>query len=326
MASRRAPNTKSSPSSTTPGISAGTSVPKSAATSATSNKAAKAATSAKAARTAKAAKAAKAAARVATAALTTTADPLPEPSANELSAEAERLDAAEVLLGHTFRDRAHLLRALTHRSWLNEHRAAVAHNEVLEFLGDSVLSIVVVDDLVRASPGADEGELTERRAAHVSTEALAKVAIAKGLDSLVRVGRGVRVDDAVPVNIAADVVEAAFGAVWLDTPEAPFEACQKVVRALLGPPPTTAPAITAHSKRVLQERTQRVFGKAPDYDIRRLDGPSHAPRFVAEVRFRGHLLGSGEGGNKRVATEEAARLALEGMEDVDDVGLRERLR
>ncbi len=244
---------------------------------------------------------------------------------SELERERDRLDKAEVVLGYRFADRRWLLTALTHRSWLNEHATKLDHNEVLELLGDAVLSVIVVNDLVVSSPAAGEGELTERRAAHVSAEALAPAAWRAGLVPLLRAGRGV-IANGVPANLAADVVEAVIGAVWRDAGDNNLAACTALVAKLLGPPPQTATATAAHGKRVLQERLQRLFGRAPDYRIERLDGPNHAPSFRADVVFAGHVLGSGVGGNKRTATEAAALTAVAALDAVDDDALCERLQ
>lgn len=239
----------------------------------------------------------------------------PAPSLDEeLRREADRLDAASSLLGHGFKDPSLLLRALTHKSLLNERASAVGENEVLELLGDAVVSLVTVEALVRASPEADEGILTERRAAHVSEDALAARADALGLVRLLRTGRSI--DGKVPVSARADLVEALLGAVYLD---AGLDAARAVALTLLGPPPAEIAAAAAHAKRVLQERLQGLFGEAPTYEVVRGDGPNHAPTYRATVRFRGAALGEGQGGNKRVATEAAASDALARLPDSDAV-------
>jgi ribonuclease-3 len=240
---------------------------------------------------------------------------------DELAAEADRLDRAEALLGHVFADRGRLLQALTHRSYLNERDSALPHNELLELLGDAVLSLVVVEHLVRTSPEAGEGALTERRAAHVSTENLARAATSSGLVALLRTGRSLAAG--VPDNAAADVVEAVFGACYLD---AGPEVARALVVRLLGPPPTSATPAQTAAKKELQERLQRVVGRAPAYVVEHRDGPNHAPVFSADVLLGDVVLGHGEGGNKRSATEAAAAAALTALADVDDEALGARLR
>lgn len=247
----------------------------------------------------------------------------PRSVADEVVAEAERLAQAEALLGYRFQDRSHLLSALTHASFRNEHPTTTPDNEVLELLGDAVLSLIVVDALVLSSPGALEGELTERRAAHVSADALARAAGGIGLDALLRTERGLA--ERRPQNVVADVVEAVLGAVWRDAGDDGLVACRAVVWRLLGPPPERAAEARQNPKRLLQERLQRLFGRAPDYDVERGEGPNHAPTFIARVRFHDVDLGEGRGSNKRLATEAAAAAACAALSHVDDDDLRARL-
>jgi ribonuclease-3 len=241
---------------------------------------------------------------------------------DDVRAERPRLENAETLLGYCFRDRAQLLSALTHASWRNENPTAVPDNEVLECLGDAILSLVVMEELVLTTPGGTEGELTERRAAHVSADALARAASAIGLDALLRTERGLRT--ARPPNVVADVVEAVIGAVWRDAGSDALPACRALVRRLLGPPPAQVAAAGQHAKRLLQERLQRLFGRAPDYVVDRGEGPNHAPTFIASARFDGEVLGTATGTNKRLATEAAAVAACAVLSDVDDDALRRR--
>ena len=241
----------------------------------------------------------------------------------ELIAEAGRLSEAESILGYSFAQPAALLCALTHRSYLNEHRSALPHNERLELLGDAVLSLVTVEQLLQDSPSAEEGELTDRRAAYVSTTALAAAARLSRLEQLLRTGNGVRVQGRLPENLAADVVEAVFGAAYED---GGLTAARIVVERLLGPPPQQAPSSPTHKKRVLQERLQSVFGAAPEYVVERDAGPSHAPVFRAEARFGGAVLGEGRGNTKRAATEAAASAAVGTLDGVSDATLSARFR
>lgn len=234
---------------------------------------------------------------------------------NELQREAPRLERAELLCGHRFRDRALLLRALTHRTYGNESATAVDHNESLELLGDAVLSLVIIAELMGASPGADEGTLSDRRAAHVSEPALARAADRAGLPELLRASRGVT--RAVPISARADMMEAVFGAVFLD---AGLEAARACVSKMLGPPPERADAPGDNPKRALQERLQRVLQEAPRYEVER-DGPSHAPTFRARALLRGRPFGEGSGPSKQAATEAAASATLATL-PIDDAELR----
>ena len=127
-------------------------------------------------------------------------------------------------------------------------------------------------------------------------------------------------------GVRADVVEAVIGAVWLDAGGHGLAACRTLIFHLLGPPPTAVVEGEMHAKRVLQERLERLLGKAPDYRVVRGDGPNHAPTYRAEVCFNTVVLGAGEGSNKRLATEAAADTAVKALIDVDDQALRERLQ
>lgn len=235
--------------------------------------------------------------------------------AQELIREAPRLERAERILGHAFRDRALLLRALTHRTFANEATTAVDHNEVLELLGDAVLSLVTVEALLRSPSADEEGALTERRAAHVSEPALARAADAAALAELLRAGGSIA--RAVPVSTKADLVEALLGAVHLD---GGLEAARACTERLLGPPPARAGAPDDNPKRTLQERLQRLLHEVPTYEVERV-GPNHAPTFHARAVLRGRAVGEGAGPSKQAATEAAARAGLAALPE-DDGALR----
>lgn len=225
---------------------------------------------------------------------------------------------AEQVLGHVFRDRALLLRALTHSSVKNERVSAVADNESLEILGDAVLSLVALELMLRTTPTASEGELTVRRAAYVSAASLGKAASTLGLPALLRTGKSVTT--ATAGSSSADLVEALIGAVYLD---GGLEGARACVGRLLGEPPRTPPPRAANPKGMLAERLQRVLREAPTYEVER-EGPSHATVFRARASVHGRVLGEGAGTSKQAATEAAAGAALQGLPD-DDAELRARL-
>jgi ribonuclease-3 len=235
----------------------------------------------------------------------------------EVRAEDERLRRAQHAIGHTFRDPSWLLRALTHRSYLNENRCHVGHNEVLEWVGDAVLSLVTVEILLAQTPDAQEGELTARRARHVSEEALAAACTRIGAHELLRVGKGI--GGAVPTSTRADLIEALIGAVYRD---GGLDPARTTTVTLLGQPPHAPEPRADSAKTRLQERLQGLFGATPVYAVARSEGPAHAPVYVATVTFQGEALGRGEGANKRIATEAAAAAACEGLPS--DEALRAR--
>lgn len=235
----------------------------------------------------------------------------------ELAQEAERLARAEQVLGHAFRDRALLLRALTHSSAKNERFSAVGDNESLEILGDAVLSLVTLEDMLRATPDAREGELTVRRAAYVSAAALGRAATASGLPALLRTGKSMAPQSA--GSAGADLMEALIAAVYLD---GGLDAARACVARLLGEPPRDVAARVQNPKGALSERLQRVLREAPCYDVE-TEGPIHTATFRARATVRGRVLGEGTGPSKRAATEAAAGAALATLPE-DDGELRAR--
>lgn len=232
------------------------------------------------------------------------------------------LDVTEVerVLGHTFSDRALLVRALTHRSFLNESSASsLGHNERLEFLGDAVLGLVSAHALYESSPRAEEGELTQRRSAYVSAHAIYERVLPTALDAHVRVGKGVRRSGgARGENLLSDAFEAVVGAVYLD---GGLEAARAVVWRMLGPPPLVAPPEESAKTR-LQERFQHLVGEVPRYEVARVGGQDHAPIFVAVVSVKGAVLADGRGSSTKDATRDAADAALRRCDALDDAALR----
>jgi ribonuclease-3 len=242
--------------------------------------------------------------------------------------DAATLDAAQKVLGYTFRDDALLLRALTHRSFLNETQRGkpvhivTGHNERLEFLGDAVLGLIAAHALYDVSPDAEEGELTRRRAAYVSANAIAERVLPTALDDLLRVGRGVRRGGlARGTNLISDAFEAIVGSVFLD---GGLEAAREVVWRMLGPPPAVAPQEDSAKTR-LQERFQRLVGEVPRYDVHRAGGSDHAPTFVAVVTVFGVHFGEARGPSTKEATRLAAEHALVRCDALDDDQLRSLL-
>jgi len=231
----------------------------------------------------------------------------------------EPLDALEERLGHRFRDRALLLRALTHSSFANEAdpAAGVADNETLEFLGDSVLGFLVADLLFRAHPEWGQGWLTKARAELVSEGAFADKGRTLGLGALLRLAptderAGGRERDA----RLADAFEALVAAVYLD---AGLDAARAVVEKLFsaGLASLDPGELSRRDfKSALQERAQADGKPLPRYRLLSESGPDHEKRFVYEVRFGegDELTATGEGPSKKEAQREAARAALAALD------------
>ena len=220
--------------------------------------------------------------------------------------------AAARRIGHAFRDPILLEEALTHRSYQNEHPEERAHNERLEFLGDAVLGMIVAEALMRLSPEASEGQLTQRRAALVNERTLARIAGGLGLGEALRLGRGEEKNNGrEKPSILADTVEAMVGAVYLD---GGIDAARDVVRGLLGEALDDAASGTVHAdvKTALQERLQAGGGGTPSYHVVATSGPEHLKEFEVEIVLNDAVIARGKGRSKKEAEKDAARNALEG--------------
>ena len=200
-----------------------------------------------------------------------------------------------------------LERALTHRSYAYEN-GGLPTNERLEFLGDSVLGLVVTDTLFRGYPKMPEGQLAKLRAAVVQMGALADVARELSLGSYIRLGRGEEVTGGRnKSSILADTLEAVIGAVYIDCGLA---AASDLVHRLFDPVIERSARLGAGLdwKTSLQELTAAQMLGVPDYQVEE-SGPDHQKSFRAVVRIGGRDLGSGSGRSKKEAEQQAAEAA-----------------
>lgn len=226
---------------------------------------------------------------------------------NALS-DSERRARAEALLGRVFNDPALLERALTHPSYSDDPDCACDY-ERLEFLGDAVLGLVVVDEVYRRYPDMPEGRMTKLKIALVSGTTLAEVAGDLGLAELIRMGESERGTGGRGMHSALEnAFESLVGALYLD---AGFEAARAWVMSVLASRivPELADALE-HPKSQLQELAQAV-GPAPVYKIVSVDGPPHDRAFTAEVSIAEKVLGRGSGRSKKEAEMNAATEAVE---------------
>ena len=219
------------------------------------------------------------------------------------------MDRLEEKLGYQFRDRGLLEHAMTHSSYANEHRSAgLTSNERLEFLGDSVLGVVVADYLFHEHPDMPEGELTRTRAALVCEGSLYDAAQGLGLGEYLRLGKG---EDAgggrKRPSILADATEAMLAAVYLD---GGMEAVRPIIRALILDKEQEKTADRDY-KTALQERVQRTPGKSVYYKLVRETGPDHCRSLEMEASVDGKVIGAGAGRTKKEAEQMAAKAALE---------------
>jgi ribonuclease-3 len=214
------------------------------------------------------------------------------------------------VLEHRFQNGALLVEALTHTTYANEHPKA-RPNERLEFLGDSVVGLVVAQYIFERFPNLPEGEMTKLRAAVVCEPSLAGRSRQMGVGERMRFGKGEAVSGRDRDSILADAFEAIVGAIYLD---AGLEAARRFVLRELEPVVSAARQglVRVDYKTQLQERLQREGAEAPQYRLLAEEGPAHNKRFQVGVYFKGTLLGTGWGRNKKEAEQESAREALSG--------------
>jgi ribonuclease III len=200
-----------------------------------------------------------------------------------------------------------LERALTHRSFAYEN-GGLPTNERLEFLGDSVLGLIVTDTLFREYPDLPEGQLAKLRAAVVNMRALAGVARGLQLGSYVRLGKGEEgTGGRDKSSILADTLEAVLGAVYIDRGLAEADA---LVHRLFDPVIARSARLGAGLdwKTSLQELTAAEMLGVPEYHVDE-SGPDHQKSFHASVRIGGQTYGQGEGRSKKEAEQQAAEAA-----------------
>jgi ribonuclease III len=200
-----------------------------------------------------------------------------------------------------------LERALTHRSYAYEN-GGLPTNERLEFLGDSVLGLIVTDTLYNEHPDLPEGQLAKLRAAVVQMRALAGVARGLDLGTYIRLGRGEEgTGGRDKPSILADTLEAVIGAVYTDRG---LDAAGALVHRLFDPVIANSARLGAGLdwKTSLQELTAAQFLGVPEYRVEE-SGPDHQKSFRATVRVAGRTYGSGEGRSKKEAEQQAAEAA-----------------
>jgi len=234
-------------------------------------------------------------------------------TAAELPLEDLRAD-----LGVADLDAELLERALTHRSYAYEN-GGLPTNERLEFLGDSVLGVVVTETLYRTHPDLSEGRLAKLRAAVVNARALADVGRTLGLGDYVRLGRGEEsTGGRDKASILSDTVEAVIGAVYID---GGFDVATEVVHRLFDPVIAAASKMGAGLdwKTSLQELAADASLGVPEYLIDEA-GPDHQKTFTARVRVGDQVYGSGSGRSKKEAEQQAAETAYAAIKAATGAG------
>jgi ribonuclease-3 len=228
-------------------------------------------------------------------------------------APADPVTSLEARLGLAFRDRPTALAALTHKSYVNEHRdeAGLGDNERLEFLGDAVIDLAVSHRLMDRFPAAREGDLSKMRAAVVDEQGLSEMARALDLGSLLRLGRGEELTGGRrKASLLADAMEAVVAALYLGDGLAPV-LC--LIDRFLGDAFARAAAGTLDRdfKTQLQELSQSRLRATPRYRVVGEHGPDHSKTFEVETDLRGEVVGRGTGRSKKDAEQAAAKIGLE---------------
>jgi len=222
------------------------------------------------------------------------------------------LNEFEKLIDYKFRDIALLERSLTHSSYANECKDGRANNERMEFLGDSVLSVVVSDHIFRSYTSRPEGELTKLRASLVCERSLATYAREIRLGDFIRLGRGEKQSGGDKRDsILSDAFEAVIAAIYLD---GGLEPARKHIMRFISSDLSdgVADSFTDY-KTVLQELVQRTHGGKITYALVGEEGPDHNKNFTVEARVDGKVVGVGNGHSKKRAEQMAAQQALSEM-------------
>ena len=218
----------------------------------------------------------------------------------------------EEKLGYAFRDPSLLENALTHSSCANESRGKLQSNERLEFLGDSILGMVVAEHLYRNHPDLPEGELTRTRAALVCEESLVEVAHELDLGSHLRLGKGEEAGGGRNrPSIRADAVEAVLAAVYLD---GGIGSARKIIQKYILTREVSSLSGIRDFKTALQELVQRESGQVLKYRLTGESGPDHDKRFFVEVDLNGAPIGNGAGHSKKEAEQMAAKAAIQKLQ------------
>ncbi len=221
----------------------------------------------------------------------------------------EKLEEFSNRIGYTFQNELYITTALTHSSYANEWKRQLKNNERLEFLGDSVLSLVVAEHLFEHYKHLPEGELTKLRASLVCEKSLHAFAKQIKLGEMLLLGKGEEhTGGRERPSILADAFEAVIAAVYLD---GGFEAARKYVLQFI------PASLDMHTnvglqdyKTILQEIIQKNKEEKIEYVLIMESGPDHNKRFEVEVHLNTNVIGTGVGHSKKQAEQNAAKEAL----------------
>ena len=232
-------------------------------------------------------------------------------ASNKKKNRLRQINKLQSILKIKFRNKSPLNRALTHRSHLNEAGPGARDNERLEYLGDSVLALVVNEYLFKRFEKYPEGDLAKIKSAVVSEATLFKVARELNLGSFLLMGKGEELSGGrTRPSILANSLEAVIGALYLDSG---LKDCKKLVLSLLKSDIERIDSMESYRdpKTTLQEYVQKKYRERPLYEIIAESGPDHQKQFTVRLVVAGKSVAEGTGASKRGAEMEAARKALE---------------
>ncbi|MBA3723218.1 MAG: ribonuclease III [Parachlamydiaceae bacterium] len=228
---------------------------------------------------------------------------------NHMENLVNHISDIESKLGYRFKDRSLLILAFVHRSYINENKSVKEHNERLEFLGDSVLGMLMADYLYKNYPTIPEGQLSYLRSRLVEAVSCINYIQTLKIESFVLLGKGERMNDGRGrESILADLFEAVMGAIYLDGGIEPtrhflFTKFKNEIAAVLDKP-------LRNWKALLQDYCQKEYQLTPLYLVLEESGPDHSKNFLISVFINKKELGRGTGGSKKEAQQAAAENAL----------------
>jgi ribonuclease-3 len=218
----------------------------------------------------------------------------------------EMLGRCEAALEYQFSNRELLRNCLTHASGAN-HR--LASNERLEFLGDAIMGAVICEMLYKLFPEETEGELTRIKSIVVSRTTCAKISEALGLPKSLLLGKGLSINESVPLSVAAAVFESLIAGLYLD---GGLTAAQRVIERVMRPEIELAGGVEhgRNYKSLLQQYSQKMFGETPVYRLLDEKGPDHSKCFKVAALIGQQSYPPAWGANKKAAEQRAAQNAL----------------
>jgi len=229
---------------------------------------------------------------------------------NQIDKLLQNTSDIEKKIGYRFKDSSYLVLAFIHRSYINENKQVTQHNERLEFLGDSVLGMLISDFLYNHLPYTPEGQLSYLRSRLVEAASCVNYLQQLNVGSYVLLGKGERMNDGRGrESILADLFEAIIGAIFLDGGIEPvkkflFGNFIKQFEEILKTP-------LRNWKALLQDHCQKKFQQTPTYNVLNESGPDHSKVFEISVIINNLELGRGQGASKKEAQQAAAADALD---------------